>query len=115
TSRSTGAPRRPAERRAPQSVAGDLGRELRAAAGWAVDPQPAAERLDPIGEAGEPRAGHGLGAADPVVGHDDRRYPVRTVDRDGRPRRTRVLRDVRDRLRDEVVDRRLDPALDAVA
>jgi hypothetical protein len=39
---------------AAQSVAGDLGREPRAAALRALDPQPATERFDPIGEAGEP-------------------------------------------------------------
>src|SRR4029079_4086951 len=87
---------------------GDLGRELCALPPRTFDAQPTAERFDAIRETDESRAGNRLRAADSVVAHDPTRKCVRPVDCDAFVCRLRVLRDVRDRLGDEVVDRRFD-------
>ena len=74
----------------------------------AFDVQPTAERFDAIRETDESRAGGRLGASDSVVAHDHRRKPVRPFDGNACACRLRVLRDVRHRLCDKVVDRRFD-------
>src|SRR5690348_10301626 len=86
----------------------DLSGELCASSRRALDVETTAERLDAIRETDEPGPRGRLRASDSVVAHDDRREPVRALDRNAGVCRLRVLRDVRDRLRDQVVDRRLD-------
>ena len=66
--------------------------------------------LEPVRQPAQPRAEGGVGAADAVVGHDDRSRAVRAADADRHVRRLRVLRHVGDRLGDDVVRRRLDRA-----
>jgi hypothetical protein len=76
--------------------------------------QPTAERFNAICETDESRAGDRLRAPDSVVAHDHRRKPVRPFHGNACACRLRVLRDVRDRLGDEVVDRRFDGVRQAV-
>ena len=71
-----GRPRRPgtgsgSSGRRRSLLAGNLGGKTRASSGWAFEAEAPAERLDPIGEADESRAGAGLGASNAIVADDD--------------------------------------------
>ena len=70
--------------------------------------KPAAERLDPVGEAAQARPLLGVGAADAVVDDLDRDATVRTADRHLDGRCVRVLGDVGQALADDVVGGDLD-------
>ena len=72
-----------------------------------VDVEAAVERRDAVGEAAQPRAALRVGTADPVVGDRDDGASLGSGDLDRHVRGLRVLRDVRERLGDDVVDRRL--------
>src|SRR6476646_6674611 len=52
-------------------LAGNLGGKTCASSWWAFEAEAPAERLDPIGEADESRAGAGLGASNAIVADDD--------------------------------------------
>ena len=73
----------------------------------AVDLERPVEHRDPVDEPAEARAIRRVGAADAVVRHEHVERAVRLRDLDPRRRRLRVLRDVRERLRDDVVRGRL--------
>ena len=84
-----------------------------AAADRRPDPQPAAERLDPIGEPAQAGSTFGVGATDTVVDDLDDERPCRgspcvAGDEHRRRRRMRVLADVREALADDVVRGDLD-------
>ena len=86
------------------------------AAGRADDAQRAAERLDAIGQALQAGSARRLGAADAVVGDDDDHAIVARRHLERRRERRGVLRDVRERLGADEVDRGLEfvrQALDA--
>jgi hypothetical protein len=75
--------------------------------GRALDAERAAQRLGAVAEA-EETPPCGVGAARPVVGHlNGQRAPV-ARDRHRRAGRSRVLRSIRERLRDDVVSGGLD-------
>ena len=57
-------------------VAGNLGGEARASTGCAFETEAPAERLDPIGEADESRAGARFRTSDAIVADDDSGDPV---------------------------------------
>jgi hypothetical protein len=93
-----------------RSRAWDLGDDSCAAAARAVDRQVAVERADAIGEASEPCAAVRRGAALSVVADLDARVAVLAIDGDPGLARLRLLRDVRERLRDDEVRGGLDMA-----
>ena len=74
----------------------------------AAGAQAAVERFDAIREPAEAGAARCVGAADAVVDDLDARVPVLPLDAHRHRRRLRVLRDVRQRLGDDEVRRRLD-------
>jgi hypothetical protein len=71
-----------------------------------VDGERPADHVETVGQTAE--AGGGPRAADPVVGDLGRQRAAGGPDRDRRARRAGVLGDVRERLGDGEVDRRLD-------
>src|SRR5439155_13855531 len=93
----------------PQSLrAWDLRSDARATAGRCPDEQPTAERLDAIGEAPEATAALRVGAADSVVDHLDDDLTALPSNFDRRGCRLRVLADVGEAFRDDVVGRDLE-------
>ena len=88
---------------------GQLGADRRALARRARDDEPAAERLDAVGEAAQPGAAALVGAADAVVDDLDRaRWPSLRSTRTRASRGLRVLGHVGQRLADDEVGRGLD-------
>src|SRR5215210_8754663 len=85
----------------------DRGLDPRSAAGWTVEMQRTAERLDPVREPAQARARTGIGTADAVVGDLDVEAVVGPGDPDRDARGGRVLRRVRERLCAEEVGRGL--------
>jgi hypothetical protein len=65
--------------------------------------QGAVEGLGSVGEATQPRARPGVGAADPVVAHLDAPRPGNVTNADSRDAGVRVPRDGRERLGHDVV------------
>ncbi len=80
----------------------------RASVGRALDGDPAAESLYAILEADEARPAREVGAADAVVLDGDAKDAVHGLDLDGDGQGARMLRRVRQRLRDDVVRADLD-------
>jgi len=81
-----------------------------AAAGRALDEEAAVERLDAVAEPAQAGALRVVGAAHPVIRHLDDDSVAGNADPYGDRPRFRVLRDVRERFRDDVEDRHLDRA-----
>jgi hypothetical protein len=87
---------------------GNLCLDAGAPVGRAIDIKVTVEGFDPRGKAAQARALCGVGAADAVVENGHRRAAVRSADAHRGARRAGVLRHVCDRLRHDVVRRRLD-------
>jgi hypothetical protein len=80
-----------------------------------VELEPAAERLDAIGEPAQPAAGAGVGAADPVVAHLDPQSAARAPESHADRRGLGMPGGVGQGLRDEVVGGGLDSLWEALA
>src|SRR3954451_5190665 len=86
----------------------DLGPDARAGLGWALDAEPSLQRLHAGRQPAQARPARGVRAADAVVHDLDAGDAVAPADAHLDRRGVRVLRDVRQRLGDDVVRRRLD-------
>ena len=86
----------------------NLGEEPSATMRRALHGEPAAQGLDAVAETAQAGASRWIGAADAVVGDHHDQAAGGLGDANRHPRRLRVLRSVRERLRAEEVDGRLD-------
>jgi hypothetical protein len=89
-------------------AAGNSGGDRRSGPGWALDSEGAVECLDSVGQATEAGSKLQVRPSDPVVDDLDDRRPVLPQDAHGYCRRSSVLRDIRERLGDEIVRGSLD-------
>ena len=88
--------------------------DTRSCARRALDRERSVQRRQAIGETAEPRSCQGIGSSDPVVGDRHGDHTAGGVDADVHRSRLCVLRYVRERFGDDVVDGRRDSGFERV-
>src|SRR5207244_12294388 len=86
----------------------DFGPNRGSLPGATLDLERSVQRADPVGQSPQARSLRGIGPADAVVRDLDARRAIQLRDLDPDEGGLRVFRDVRERLRDDVVGGRLD-------